>query len=211
MNSFKTSLFSLILAIACSSCAGFRKQEMWLNDEAKKEPKKIGNVYALNILNEGVGSEDWFTNTLSCLSVSLEDSLVNSGTKSVHISWDKQAGDCKWLGMGIGWDAWSSKDLSSILDSAAIQLRIFSPYGRIKSLPLAASLEDYFGNQAWIGLGADKITYDDRQKWGVVQLPLKSFNWAENNADISAIKQFIIQFEAAGDVYFDDFEIVKLK
>jgi hypothetical protein len=211
MAVLKTIVSTLAVIIMFSSCFTFRKQNLWIEDKIRPEPNKIGNVYALNILNEGMGSEVWFTKNLSCLQVSSEDSLVNSGFKSVHISWDKQAGDCKWLGLGIGWDAWNSKDLSSIMDSAAIQLRIYSPYGQIKSLPLAACLEDYFGNQAWTGLGSDKIKYHATEKWGIVKLPLNYFNWAENNADISAIKQFIIQFEAAGDVYFDDIEIVKMK
>jgi hypothetical protein len=59
-------------------------------------------------------------------------------------------------------------------------------------------------------LGADKVHYVGEEKWAYVRIPLSEFNWKENNADPSAIKQFVIQFEVAGELYFDDFEIVAL-
>jgi hypothetical protein len=110
--------------------------------------------------------------------------------------------------MGIGWDSWTGKDLSRILDRAAIQFKAYSPTGKIKSLPLAASLEDFGGSQAWLGITGNLIKYEGDDKWATVTLPLGDFSWEEFNADASNIKQFIIQFEAAGDFYADDIKIV---
>jgi hypothetical protein len=42
-------------------------------------------------------------------------------------------------------------------------------------------------------------------------IPILSFNWEEFEADITNVKQLMIQFEAAGDVYIDDVKIVEHK
>ena len=39
---------------------------------------------------------------------------------SLHIKTDYSP-SCKWIGMGIGWDAWQGKDLSGIVDKAALE------------------------------------------------------------------------------------------
>lgn len=196
------------LVFGLASCVSMAPQTLWEKSNGQAEPAHVGNFYATTLLKEDINGDVWFTPNSKCLSISGEDSIKNSGQKSIHIRWDKQGGGCDWVGMGIGWDGWSSKDISSILDSACIQFRVYNTSGKINSLPLAAGLEDYYGNQAWTGLGADKVRYKNNETWAYIQLPLKDFNWKENNADPSAIKQFIIQFEVAGELYFDDFEIV---
>ncbi|MFY7945456.1 MAG: hypothetical protein ACOVQJ_00525 [Bacteroidia bacterium] len=198
------------LILGVQSCVSVAPKALWDKGNGQAEPAHVGNFYATTILKEDLNSDVWYTPNSKCISIRSEDSLKNSGEKSIFIRWDKQGGGCDWVGMGIGWDAWSSKDLSSIKDSACLQFRIYSTAGKISSLPLAAGLEDYYGNQAWTGLGADKVHYVGEEKWAYVRIPLSEFNWKENNADPSAIKQFVIQFEVAGELYFDDFEIVAL-
>lgn len=162
----------------------------------------------MNIFKDKINSEVWFTEDIACLDVRQSTDIQYSGTGSIQLSWDKQKSDCPWLGLGFGWDNWSGKDLSSILETGAIQLKAFSKAGPIKSLPLAAALEDYTGLQAWIGFSAKSISYVPGEEWATITLPLSEFGWDQFGADIGNIKQMIIQFEANGEVYFDDIKIV---
>lgn len=204
----KKSIYYIIVVILVSGCVNFKKQSLWDSPPEIAEPEHIENVYALNILEDGLNGDVWFTEDIKCIKVENSGEFKSSGEKGVHIKWDKQEGGCDWIGLGIGWDSWSGKDLSRILDRAAIQFRAYSPDGKIKSLPLAACLEDFGGAQAWLGITGNLIKYKGDDEWATVTLPLEDFSWNEFDADASNIKQMIIQFEAAGDFYVDDIKIV---
>ncbi len=184
---------------------------MWAETASVETPAHIGNFYALNIFEGKINSEVWYTKNTTCFEVKTLVDLNDKAKQTINIKWDKQAGDCKWLGLGVGWDAWSKKDLSAIFDSSSIQIRVKNKAGKIKSLPVAAALEDYSGNQAWIGLAADKINNSDDNDWSLVRLPINQFGWKEFNADPSSVKQLILQFEAAGDIVIGNIEIIENK
>lgn len=181
---------------------------MWDNGHDRPTPKSIENFYALEILTEGMSSDVWFTENPKCIQVTNSEEIKFNGAKGVHVKWDKQGGGCDWVGMGIGWDGWTGKDLSMIVNKAAIQFRAYNKERRFKSLPLAAGLEDYGGKQAWIGFSGNHIKYEGESDWAIVTLPLGDFNWEEQDADPSNIKQFIIQFETAGSLYIDEMKVV---
>lgn len=204
-------LFPYLFCLAVCGCVSVKKQTLWDEPAQKPEPPKIGNFYGLSVLQEGLSSEVWFTQNEKCLKVENSENVVFAGSKAVHLKWDKQAGGCPWLGMGIGWDGWTGKDLSRILDKAAIQFRAYDKERTIKSLPLAAALEDYGGKQAWLGFAGNVITHPKNSEWALITLPLADFSWGEFGADASNIKQLIIQFEAAGDIYIDEVKLVKFK
>ena len=195
-----------------SSCSNLKKVALFDEPQERIQPPNIDGFYALDILEDKLSSEVWFTNNLKCLRIDNELQTKYSGEGSIHLTWDKQAGGCPWMGMGIGWDGWTPKDLSRILDKAAIRIKVFSKDKIVKSLPLAACLEDYSGLQAWIGFHSNFINvYDNDSGWSTVILPLSQFDWEMNEADPGNIKQMIIQFEASGDVYFDEIKIIPFK
>lgn len=208
-HSRSRTVFLLLLVIAYSSCVSVKSTSLWDEKSDTPEPEHIGSFYGLSVLPEGISSEVWFTENAKCLVVTNSDDVVHSGEKGLHLKWDKRAGGCDWVGMGVGWDSWTGKDLTSILDSAAIQIMVRGVDGPLSSLPLAASLEDYSGNQAWIGFHKKYFGSVNDGGWTIVQLPLSDFTWNEFNADYSNVKQFIIQFEASGEAYFDDIQIVR--
>jgi hypothetical protein len=206
----KGSLHLLVGFMLFQSCVSFQKKELWVETTCELRPPSIGNFYGLTIADEGVSSEIWFTQNEKCLQVKSNVNVVYSGQKSLELIWDKQAGNCGWLGMGIGWDAWSGKNLSLILDKAAIQIKAFSLNGAIKSLPLAVALEDYSGQQAWLGMMPQYIQYLEGELWATITLPLNDFAWEQFQADAGNIKQLIIQFEASGNIFFDDIKLVSV-
>jgi hypothetical protein len=197
--------------LAVSSCVTMKPVALF--DEVSKtpEPPHIENFYALSVLQEKLNSEVWFTPDPKCIKVTNAEKHY-SGENSIHLKWDKQEGGCDWIGMGIGWDGWASKDLSMIMNKAAIQFKAYSEGGKkITSLPLAAAMEDYGGKQAWIGFAPKYISYQPGEEWATVTLPISEFGWEQFGADETNIKQMIIQFEAAGEVYFDEMKVVPFK
>ncbi|MBO6517443.1 MAG: hypothetical protein JJ975_12930 [Bacteroidia bacterium] len=203
----RSAICILTLALL-TSCNMLKTNALFDAPASKPEPPHISNFYGLNILTDNITSEVWFTENPKCITVQNSSEVRFSGKGAIHLKWDKQEGGCDWIGLGVGWDGWSSKDLSPILDKAAIQIKAHSKTGKVTSLPLAASLEDYSGLQAWIGMAPKYIKHDDNEDWATVTLPLSDFGWDQFEADASNIKQLIIQFEASGDVYFDEIKVV---
>ncbi|MEK0420419.1 MAG: hypothetical protein EBV15_00230 [Bacteroidetes bacterium] len=190
----------------------FKKQQLY--DESNGSvPAQIGGFSALGVFDESMGSEVWFSKEKACVSVSKSDRLPYTGQFCLHAQWDKIAGGCKWIGMGIGWDNWQPKDISSIVDSAAIQIMLRSETDTLKTLPLALALEDYTGAQCFIGFSPRYLMGNKIMPggWTAAIIPLSEFPFERFNASAAMIKQFIIQFEADGNVYMDDIRLIRKK
>ena len=186
----------------------FKKTDLYDINDSIDEPN-IEGFYALNIFNETISNEIWFTTNKNCINVNIEKENAFKGKTSLHIKWDKISGGCNWIGMGFGWNDWQGKDLTSITGKAAIQLYVKTKGDTLKSLPLALALEDYSGVQAYTGFSPSfieggKIT----SNWTKVTIPFSVFPIVQTDLDISKIKQFIIQFEADGDLIFDEITVV---
>ncbi len=173
---------------------------------------EIGGFAALSLFDESMGSQIWFSKEPACLQAAKTDTLAQSGQYSLHVTWDKITGGCKWLGMGIGWDNWQPKDLSGILDSACIQIQFRSQSDTLKSLPLAMALEDYTGAQCFVGFSAAYLSGKIVPgAWTIANVPLSDFPFDRFQTNPSMIKQFIIQFEADGNLYIDNIRLVRKK
>lgn len=167
--------------------------------------EQIAGFSSLVILDGAAGEELWSDSKKGCMRIKL------NGDTTYIIGWDKPGGGCSWVGMGVGWDMWSGKNLAPLLDSAAIELKVKLPAGRpVKTLPLAFGLEDYSNRQAWMGMSARWVIDGPiGNQYAHIRLPLQEFNWAEQNTDASNIKQLIIQFEAAGEVILRHIRLVR--
>tara|TARA_Y100000385_G_scaffold290378_1_gene363267 strand:+ start:19002 stop:20321 length:1320 start_codon:yes stop_codon:yes gene_type:complete len=234
----KTVTSILVISIGLSACVSFKDQVLFDAPANQEEPESIENFYSLDIFSDNINGEHWFTEssqneislpfmkrnksksldrketwlkkTNQCLSINRTDKYTYSGSGAMHWKWDKKAGDCPWLGMGFGWDNWQGKDMNQIIGKAAIQLKVRTVSGTLKSLPLAACLEDYSGTQVWIGFSPNTIENGIiTEEWSNVILPLSEFEW-ENATNIDAynIKQFIVQFEAEGEIYVDEIKVI---
>lgn len=209
------------------SCVEMKDQAIFDAPADQDVPEGIKNFYALNVFEGKLNGEHWFSKppeieSKECLDITstyfITSELDENGEAIVEPAmrwtWDKQAGDCDWMGMGLGWDGWSGKDLSRITDNAAIQLKVRSVKGDLKSLPLAACLEDYGDNQLWIGFHPQVIENGiiKEDEWSNVTLPLAEFEWdIAQNIDMSNIKQMLVQFEAAGDLYVKEINVIPFK
>ena len=234
----KSVVLIFFVTVFSMSCGSFKQQALF-NAPAKQEmPESIENFYSLDIFSDNLNGEHWFTEssqsevsipfmnrkknrkldkkenwmkkTKQCLAITGTQEVAYSGSGSMLWQWNKKAGDCPWLGMGFGWDGWQGKDMSQIIDKAAIQFKVRAVKGTLKSLPLAACLEDYSGTQVWIGFSPKCIEGGIiTEEWSNVILPISEFEW-ENapNLDPYNIKQLIVQFEAEGELYVDEIKVV---
>ena len=96
--------------------------------------------------------------------------------------------------MGIGWDGWQGKDLTNIIQGAAIEFMARVDEGPIYNIPIVFILEDYSSNQcyataSYLGIEGGKIT----DKWTKVTIPLPTFSYSQHNIDLSNIKQLLLQ------------------
>ena len=135
-----------------------------------------------------------------------------SGKAALHVKWDKIAGGCSWIGMGIGWNNWMAKDIVDIVDDSAIQFQVKAANGSFSNLPVAFAFEDYSGVQAYYGFTKELAngTFNDKS-WTTVRIPLTKFEFASHNFDLEKVKQFMIQLEGDGDIFIDQIKFVQLQ
>ena len=187
---------------------GFKKQGLY-DEDTRKVKKSIRDFTALDLYTDGLSDEIWKTNVNECIAMKQGFDRPKNGSSYLSIQWDKVAGGCSWIGMGIGWDGWSGKNLSAIYDTAAIQLYVRSTSVPIYNLPLALGIEDHSNQQVWIGFSAGFIENGViTQEWTKITIPLQLFNFEDENFDGSNVKQLIIQFEASGNIEVDAIEMV---
>jgi len=135
----------------------------------------------------------------------------NIEKNSLHIKTDKPP-TCEWIGMGIGWDGWQGKDLSGIVNNAAIEFMARVDGYAIYNIPIVFILEDYSANQCYatagyLGIEGGEIT----NKWSKVIVPLSAFSYQTNNIDLTNIKQLLLQCYDKVDIYIDDIKIIEHK
>ena len=166
----------------------------------------IHGFASLSVLDGPTGDEFWVSkDARSCFSYAVSE----EGTYTFQ--WDKPGGGCDWVGMGVGWDQWSGKNMAAIVDEAAMRLVVRLPRGAqsLKTLPLAFGFEDYSGRQAWMGMSSNYVVDGPiTDQWTVIDLPMGLFNWTEMDCDPSNIKQFITQFEGDGTFELQKMEVV---
>lgn len=182
---------------------------LYENEVIVEETKDVNGFQLTDIFTDDITSEIWFTPSPICLTVTSERKEVFSGTGAMKFTWNKQAGECPWLGLGIGWANWSGKDLGSIENSAAITFKVKTQEGSMKGLPWAMALEDYAGTQAWIGVTSGYVEGGIVDTtWRTVTIPLVDFQFEGWNLDAGTVKQLLIQFESNGTVFVDEFKII---
>lgn len=188
------------------SCVSVKKNKLY---EEVFNPNDTLFYTSSEIYTDYITSEGWITEDPNCIIANITKEAAYQGNLGIDLTWNKTKEGCPWLGFGFGWDNWTGKDLTRIKNIAAIQFHVRMVEGERKNLPWAIGLEDFTGAQAWLGMSpnaikAEKITTE----WTRVELPISEFNWEEQDADPSNIKQIIFNTEADGRVFIDEIKIV---
>lgn len=162
---------------------------------------------ARTVYSNTTGDEVWGPE--ACGTLGFDQERAYEGN-AIRIQWQKEK-TCDWVGMGIGWDAWSGKDLSGIMDEAAFQFQFRSTEGESRIPIMILLLEDYGGVMCAAPLRAGHMEqYPLNEEWRKVTIPLHEFNFKQEGTDLSNIKQLVIELQGGGDVMLDDFKVVPL-
>lgn len=205
----RTMLFALLVALVgiVQSCVSVKTNALF--DVIEPNPNDTLFYVSNEIYHDYLTSEQWNTNNDKCVTVKAKPEAAYAGDLGMHIIWNRQGEGCPWLGLGFGWDNWTGKDLSSIKNEAALEFYVRMPEGERANLPWAIGLEDFNGATAYLGMTSNAIKAANiSTEWTRIELPLSEFNWTEQDADASNIKQVIFQLEADGDIYMDEVRIV---
>jgi hypothetical protein len=201
---------SALVCLSMFGCVSIQPKGLY-EMEGDPEPLSVYGFSQLEIFRDDISSEVWFTDNQTCLTVQQERTQNFEGRGALRIKWDKQAGGCPWLGLGIGWSGWSGKDFSQIYDKAALSFRVKTDQKPMNALPWAIGFEDFSGTQKWTGGTADVVVNGPiSNQWTQVKIPLTKFNMQYGDFDIYSIKQLMLQFESNGEVFVDHIEIVSL-
>lgn len=202
-------LYAILLSWILFGCNAHIKQNKLYIDNSIADTLNPEFYASSEIYHDYLTSEAWFTAVEHCVSVEAVEAATYDGDLGLHMKWNRQAEGCPWLGLGFGWDNWTGKDLSQIKNEAAIQFWVRMVNGERDNLPWAIGLEDFSESQAWLGMTKNAIKADNiTTEWTRIELPLSEFNWDEQNADASSIKQIIFNLEGEGEIYMDEIKIV---
>ena len=149
----------------------------------------------------------WGVKNNTCKQVSFETTNNYIGKDHLHIKWNSSL--CNYIGLGLKWGDYKGKNLTPIIESTAIELRLRIDSGSISNVPMFFILVDYGGNQC-----RAKINYLDLEEgkidtqWRRVRIPLQSFNYEKRGVNMSNIKELRLEFQRKGDLHIDNIVIV---
>lgn len=203
--------FLALLVLSAASCATFKTASLYDGDKPRYTqplPSEIGLAVEPIIFYDDT-RDVWGLEKDDCKKASITEEIVHSGQRAIKLQWDLNAPGCTWAGIGIGWDGYAGKDLSSIFHHAAIAFYARSVQGRMFSLPFVLTLEDYSGG---MGFCYTSNKYFERtaidEEWQRVIVPLIDFDLETENLDLTNIKQLQIELQQNGAVYLDQIELI---
>ena len=206
MKAAKIAGIGAFIAVTIYGCASLKPNQLYIDVDTGNDTIFYSSS---EIYKDYVTSEGWFTQSEGCISAEPSKKAAYQSEMGIDLQWDRTKAGCPWLGFGFGWDNWTGKDLSGIKNIAAVQFYVRMVEGERPALPWAVGLEDFTGAQAWLGVTSNAIKAEKvTTEWTRVEMPLSEFNWEEQDADVSNIKQIIFNTEADGHVYIDEIEIV---
>jgi len=187
-----------------SKKAGFKK--MGLYDNELEEDFNVRGFAQLAIFKEDLTDEFWTSGGKNCI----EGKMLGTAEESfLSLRWNKDLDECDWVGMGFGWDGWTGKDMGYVADTLAIELIVRSKGKPFSNIPWAFCIEDYGGKQAWLGYNKSfLIGKEISTDWTRVEIPLSLFPFAENEVDLTAVKQLMIQVFSEGEIEIKSIQLI---
>jgi len=184
-----------------------RIEALGLYDSTEVVSHSIHGFTQLNVFDGTNSDEVWWSKNSNCLQGKFEVDTLK--TNFLVFKWNKDQTECDWVGVGFGWDGWSAKDMAYLKDSLAFEITVRASNREITNLPWAFGIEDYNGNQCWLGFKKEFLAKSTLSRlWSTVLIPISAFPIIENEVDLTATKQLIIQLFAAGEIELKSIRIV---
>jgi hypothetical protein len=193
--------------IALAGCSQFNAVTLYSND--------MSEVHPLDYFDQAIIFHDSQASIVSglrnttCKEVRFEQGNSFGGEDHMSIEWDASRG-CKFIGIQIPWASYAAKDLTPLLDCAAIEMAIRMEEGSLTNIPMFFGLVDYAGRQCMTKinfLGMDDGLLDT--SWRKVRIPLRAFNYQRRGVNMANIKELKIEFQRKGYVHIDEVQIVR--
>jgi hypothetical protein len=203
------SLGSLLLLT--TGCVEFKTMTLYSGTEtvvAPAKPEKIGLLVEPIILKNDL-TDVWGLEKTVCKDASLSSDVTYQGDAALLLTWDRAVPDCEWAGIGIGWDSYAGKDISELINYAAIEMHVRTQEGKMFGLPIVLTLEDYSGGMGFAYTGNkyfERSAIDE--KWQKVVVPLSAFDMKIENLDPTNIKQLMFELQQSGSIYLADVQLV---
>ncbi len=179
-------------------------QVPWMEEEVLPNPLAL----PIQILDDGfINDNGWGLISDACQQIELSTQDRAQGQQSLYVKWDARSEDCNLTAFGATWNKWRPVDLTSIRQTAAFQFKLKSMSTPSGSLPINVGFEDYDRAKVFVGLKSDFVTGGQYQNsWETVTIPLSSI---PDGVDYTRIKQLYVTLEGKGEVYIDDWRLVK--
>ena len=196
---------AFLLFICCNiSCNYMREVSVY---EPSKEIYPIDKFTYKTLFTSSDESGLWGVKNNACKQVYFDTVNSYTGKDHLHIKWD--ANKCNYIGIGLKWANYKVKNLSPIIQSAAIELRVRVDSGFLSKIPMFFILEDYAGKQCranvnYLNLEGGKIDTE----WRRIRIPLQAFNYEKRKVNMSNIKELRLEFQREGDLHVDNIIIV---
>ena len=176
--------------------------ENYVTYKKEDDALKQKGFYQSDIFNGTLNADFWMTETKKCIRSEQKENYI-------ELSWNKDQDDCDWVGFGFGWENWMGKDLSMINENASIEVIVRTKIGSTSNLPFAFGLEDYAGNQCWLGYQKQFLSQKVIDtNWTTILIPFHLFPAEENSFSFNNVKQLIIQCFASGELQIKSIRIV---
>tara|TARA_B100002052_G_scaffold173100_1_gene157537 strand:+ start:10203 stop:11384 length:1182 start_codon:yes stop_codon:yes gene_type:complete len=200
-----TANILLIVFIFCTFSCGYMKEVSIY--EPSKSVSAFEQFHYKKLFTNSKENGLWGVKNNNCKQVSFSSNNSYIGDDHLHIKWD--ASKCNYVGIGFKWGNYKGKNLTPILESTAIELRVRIDSGELSTVPMFFILVDYAGIQCraninYLNLEEGKI---DTQ-WRRIRIPLSAFNYKKRNVNMSNIKEMRLEFQRKGDLHIDNIVIV---
>ena len=193
--------------IALAGCSQFNAVTLYSNDTSEVHP--LDYFDQAIIFHDSQASIVTGLRNTTCKEVRFEQGNSFGGEDHMSIEWDASRG-CKFIGIQIPWASYAAKDLTPLLDCAAIEMAIRLEEGSLTNIPMFFGLVDYAGRQCMTKinfLGMDDGLLDT--SWRKVRIPLRAFNYQRRGVNMANIKELKIEFQRKGYVHIDEVQIVR--
>ncbi len=203
-----TTQIVLGIIIFCSlSCGYMREVSIY---ESSKSISAFEKFPYKTLFKNSEDNGLWGIKNNTCKEVSFKATNSYTGKDHLHIKWN--ASKCKYVGIGLKWGNYKVKNLQSITESAAIELRVRIDSGVLSNVPMFFILVDYGGNQCraninYLDLEGGKIDTE----WRRIRIPLQAFNYEKKGVNMANIKELRLEFQRKGDLHIDNILIVPHK
>ena len=166
-----------------------------------------------DIFTDMIHGGTWGLEKDACRDFTVIDNIAKNGSSSLLLNWNRENGDCGWIGAGFAWNNWRTIDMSSVIDSWGLRFWVRTKEGSYDNVPLVLNFID--GDE----LSTNSIAVSNKffegtqisTEWKEVIIPLSYFGFKAKGLDITRINQLIVAFQGSGSLYIDDFQFIDLQ